>query len=167
MVHTNNEKYRLVLKSPSLRRRFLEFVDVGDPSQCWEWQGSLQGSGYPQIGVTDDNGKLFVLRANRVSFVLFNGPIPDQAVVRHTCHNPKCVNPAHLIVGSQADNMQDALKAGHLGRKGVLSAAQRAEISRRFVEGGRKTALMRELALEFGISATYVGALVRKADAAV
>ena len=53
-----------------------------------------------------------VKRAHRVAYERFNGPIRKGMIVRHTCDNPACVNPGHLITGTQKDNMDDKVKAG-------------------------------------------------------
>lgn len=42
--------------------------------------------------------------------MLFNGEIPDKNVIRHKCDNPACINPSHLEIGTQKDNMKDAEK---------------------------------------------------------
>ena len=54
------------------------------------------------------------LKAHRVAWVLHNGvPIPPESpVVRHSCDNPSCVNPAHLMTGTQTDNVNDAVERG-------------------------------------------------------
>lgn len=55
---------------------------------------------------------------HRLMFAAFHGPIPAGAVVRHSCDNGACVNPAHLLIGRQSDNMKDAEERGRLRRQG-------------------------------------------------
>lgn len=70
---------------------------------CLEWVGALYKSGYAQFWF---EGKK--QRGNRVVYRLTNGPIADGMVVRHYCDNKKCINPKHLLIGTQKDNMLDA-----------------------------------------------------------
>ena len=69
---------------------------------CWEWVGYFGSGGY---GMMSRNGKN--QRAHRISYEAYKGPIPKGMVIRHTCDNPACINPDHLIVGSQKDNVAD------------------------------------------------------------
>jgi len=78
---------------------------------CVLWIGGAPGEGYGTFRIAAVNA-----RAHRVSYVMAHGPIPMGLVVRHTCHRPRCINPAHLIVGTQAENAQDMLKAGRAPR---------------------------------------------------
>jgi hypothetical protein len=62
-----------------------------------------------------------------------NGPVPEGMVVRHTCHNPKCYNIDHLVLGTQADNMRDMVEAGRQAKgeriaNSVITAQQAQEI---------------------------------------
>jgi len=52
------------------------------------------------------------VRAHRVMYECTKGPIPPGMVVRHTCDNPACINPDHLIIGTHKDNSQDMVKRG-------------------------------------------------------
>jgi hypothetical protein len=74
-------------------------------SGCWIWIGGLYQSGYGSFKV-DRASK----RAHRFSWELHNGTIPTGMVVCHKCDTPSCVNPDHLFIGSQRDNIADMIR---------------------------------------------------------
>jgi hypothetical protein len=90
--------------------------DSAGPDQCWLWTGPKQGSGY---GVASAGGT--TCGPHRLMFVLAHGPIPDRKLlVRHTCDNPPCCNPAHLRSGTYAQNRADTVSRGR-ARSRVLT----------------------------------------------
>lgn len=88
--------------------RFWSWVHVGKPDECWIWFGASQLVGYGAFGLKSRN-----LIASRVAWIIAHRKmIPSGKIIMHTCDNPSCVNPAHLLLGTQADNMRDASTKG-------------------------------------------------------
>ena len=85
-------------------KRFLAKVTKAK-NGCWLWTGAKDKDGY---GVFSMNKKSN--RAHRLAYKHWNGTIPEKHVIRHTCTN-LCVNPAHLLTGTQQQNMYDKTKA--------------------------------------------------------
>jgi HNH endonuclease len=81
---------------------------------CWEWIGGKTSHGYGMLG----NGRRGAgnIYAHRLSFRLHYGPIPAGRLILHRCNNFACVNPAHLYVGTYADNLNQAWADGLRGR---------------------------------------------------
>lgn len=94
----------------SVLKRFEEKYIPEPNSGCFIWTDAVSPKGYGWFRIADKNK-----RAHRVSYELFNGDIGDLHVL-HKCDNPFCVNPDHLFLGSNADNMEDRGKKGRTAR---------------------------------------------------
>lgn len=139
----------------SLEDRFYEKVDQGNTDECWEWQATRTEVGYGRISV---DGRLEV--AHRVSWYLHegewpDGEFPDGERVLHTCDNRACVNPNHLYLGDQSDNVQDSYDRGQKepmqgeqNPKSKLTVEDVREIRSRLSDGEYQTSI----AEDFGIS---------------
>lgn len=103
------------MKATPLAERFWPKVDKGGPDDCWDWIAKRRISGYGVIQEAGRGSK--ALLAHRAAWILTNGPIPKGGgyhgiIVMHTCDNRLCCNPAHLRLGTQADNVRDMDKKG-------------------------------------------------------
>lgn len=85
--------------------RFLEKFAVDERTGCWNWIASCQPSGYGQMTVEKAPSVPTVTTAHRISFEVFVGPIPEDLTVDHLCRNRRCVNPAHLEVVTNKENI--------------------------------------------------------------
>lgn len=83
-------------------KRFWTKVDKSDSGSCWEWTAAKNPNGYGMF-----NYKRKMQLAHRVVWQITNGPIPQGGCILHSCDNPGCVNPQHLRVGTQDENMKD------------------------------------------------------------
>lgn len=84
------------------RTRFWSRVNK-TPGGCWEWLGSLSRDGYGVLWLKQ--AKQVGFAAHRIGWTLSRGPIPVGATVDHLCRNPKCVNPDHLEITTNKENI--------------------------------------------------------------
>ena len=134
--------------------RFWDKVDIKSKDDCWIWLASNSGNRY---GKYKNNKKFY--QAHRYAWILTNGSIPDDVLVLHKCDNGFCVNPNHLYLGSQSDNMRDR-SLRYKGRTGPSCKVDIEDIVYMKSAIYNKRMTQAELARLFGISPRYVGDLV-------
>ncbi len=139
---------------------FIESNSIPEPnSGCWLWLGPLHPDGYGVSSRLDQ-------RAHRTSFIISTGrTIPKGLLIRHTCDNPPCVNPAHLLLGTYQDNMDDKMRRGrHRNVPRKLSETQEADVILRLRAGD----LQKNVAADYGVSQQLISHILHtyRAEAA-
>ncbi len=139
--------------------RFWEAIYYTDG--CWLWKGHTDKRN--RYGTLKVNGR--TVKAHRFAWELENGPIPAGLVVRHRCDNTLCVNPHHLELGTQLDNVRDSINRGRFHRargersgKATLTDAQALEIRSRH---RRRRVTYAMLAAEYGVSYSTIQNICR------
>lgn len=128
-----------VARSKRFVERFWKSTDrTGD---CWLWTKGCRTNGYGQTWHEGVNSL-----AHRVAWVLTYGPIPDGLQVCHTCDIRRCINPEHLFLGTQSDNMVDCSSKGRIARYNKPHVrVDPAEVRRRYANGERQRAIAADL----------------------
>lgn len=95
--------FSVIYKGQTRDERFFSRVNKLGDEDCWEWLGRKDKDGYGIFTI----GHKTEYPAHRVSWVLYGNRIADDMQILHKCDNPSCVNPAHLFIGTQLDNIRD------------------------------------------------------------
>lgn len=144
-------------------RDIWDYIDrSGGPDACWPWIGKATEKGrYPRF-----SKGLSITLASHLIFEEVHGPIPEGHIVRHSCDNPPCCNPAHLLSGTYFDNVQDRIIRGrsrHLkGDEHYAHILTEADIPEVFIMKARGMTPL-EISLEKGVQrATIYDVLNRR-----
>jgi len=110
--------------------RFEKYVTRG---KHWIWIGSLDSSGYGRMAISRPGHKPYhvFVGAHKMARLLYEGLVdPPELEVCHACDTPNCVRPAHLFLGTHAENMHDMKNKGRQGKGEQLSDLTNADVRR-------------------------------------
>lgn len=156
-----------IKRKRSVFHRVFEKTEINGHDKCWIFKGASDKLGYGRI--SNRHGRFEPPeKAYRVMFELINGKIPEGMSILHQCDNPSCVNPNHLKVGTQKDNMMEASFRGRLNPKSLLNLKSigeenpQSKLTESDVKEIRKlyatgTFTQKEIAIAFDISPVTVG----------
>jgi len=131
------------------RRLLAKHFSTEKDSQCWTWTGSLMSSGYGQFWL---KGK--IMGAHRASYILHVGDIAEGNVIMHTCDKKLCINPSHLMQGTQQQNIDDMHKKGRacVNEKHYLCKVTSEDVQK--IKDDERT--HQTIANSYGLSRSYV-----------
>jgi hypothetical protein len=144
--------------------RFWKKVAVAKKTECWLWLGAKKPKGYGNVRI---NKKY--LSSHRVAWEMTFGAIPTGMQVQHSCDNPSCCNPSHLMLGTVVSNFIDMVKKGrcrsnHKNRKvgednhlSKLTTQQVDSVKKRYVRG---LVRQKDLAAEYGVTQPAISAII-------
>jgi hypothetical protein len=159
---------------------FWSKVNRGTDDDCWEWTGtrSPRWRGYGRVSSGPHRGML----AHRLAYALAVGPIPEGLLVCHHCDNRPCCNPAHLFLGTEADNTQDCIKKGRFiypppvgaahphysvlypervlrGEK-ITTSKLKPDQVREIKDASSRGALSKDLAAQYGVAKSTISSII-------
>ncbi len=142
----------------SAKARLLRMTERTD--DCWLFTGCKDGGGYGNLPA------LGQVKAHRVSWLVHRGPIPKGMKVLHKCDVRNCVNPTHLFIGTQADNVRDMMEKGRhrvvpqYGERNPMARLTRPQVDeiRAMVASGAR---QRDACKKFNVSPMTVSRIVR------
>lgn len=139
-----------------LTERFRSRVDkTTTPDGCWTWTGNTDRDGY---GRFRSRKARVDIKSHRAAYWLAHGELP--ALLRHSCDNPPCVRPDHLLPGDRKSNAADAVERGlHVPRSRRLTDEQESAIRAQYARGG---CTYRSLAREHGVSFGCIQHVMRR-----
>lgn len=143
----------LIDNNPKTVHSFWTKVKINSPFKCWEWLAYKNHNGY---------GMFRQRRAHRIVWSLVNGLIPDEIFVLHKCDNPSCVNPGHLFLGTQVDNMRDKMEKGrHRWGSGNAKLTSK-QVKAIRIMGSRHNMLQKDIANIFSMTQSQISRVLAK-----
>ena len=154
-------------REKSLFIKFWEKVLVDDDDKCWEWNASKNKKGYGNFYISVGHSKDKHCLSHRMAYKFRYGDFDESLFVCHKCDNPSCVNPSHLFLGTNQDNMNDKKEKGRIngqihGEKNSNAKLKEKDIIRiRKLYNPRKYTL-NMLAKEYNVHHSTIGYIINR-----
>lgn len=151
---------RDMVKQKSVQDRFMDKVMPEPNTGCWIWTAGTNIKGYGTFGIGQ---RRMSSTSHRVSYEMFVGEIPENMHVLHHCDNTFCVNPDHLWLGTNLDNMKDRSKKNRQARGGLHAFAKVTEIDVLIIREARaKGFLIADIARYFNVGNTCIVNIIHR-----
>lgn len=146
-----------VLRGVSAAERLRIYAPPGDPDECWNWTRALS-KGYGNISVDGKSRS-----AHIVAWELANDrKLPAGMMILHTCDNPPCCNPAHLVLGTHTKNMVDMVARSRQARGTKQGSSKLTEDEVREIRELHASGLgYRKIAKQYGVVRSTIEVIVR------
>jgi hypothetical protein len=143
------------LYDESVKKRLLNKVKI--ENECWLWEGCLNHVGYGQSSYRSKQ-----MTVHRLSWKVFKGDFDSKLCVLHKCDNRNCINPEHLYLGNQCDNMQDAFDRGRktTKRENHPRAKVTKELSKEIIQHRKSGMSQQKIGDLYGVSQGVISKVV-------
>ena len=150
------------LKGNNLEEK-LRFNSIENENGCWIWQGGKTNFGYGTIGIGNNKTEL----VHRLAYKFWDGEVSSDLFVCHHCDQPLCVNPNHLFLGTNQDNIDDKMYKGraytgvHKGELNVRSSLTDKQVKELKYDLFKRNMKQVDLCEKFGVSRDVVSSIFR------
>lgn len=148
--------------SPAIIARFWSKTNKGSSRVCWNWNASTDRDGYGQFSIRALGHSMLAHRYSKA--IVMGRLLSTEEHVLHTCDNPSCVNPKHLVIGTPVSNRKDCVSKNRQakGEKCARSKLTKDQVLliRQLHATGKYTTLA--LGKQFGVHNSAIGYIVRR-----